>query len=84
MTYKETILAIRGYENRQLRDWERTRLIAYQVYAGIPKKNQNKPITQYMPLPSDLRNKVTRSKEEMEAQRRFFIDKERNRKLKQD
>ena len=79
MTYKEVILAIRGYENWQVREWERTRLVAYQVYAGIPKAkgHSNKPIHQYLPLPSDLRNRVTKSREEIEAQRRYFIDKQR-------
>ena len=53
MTYAEMILAIRGYEKRQEREWERARLIAYQVYSGIPKKGQNKSIQAYLPLPSD-------------------------------
>jgi hypothetical protein len=53
MTYAEMILSIRGYEKRQEREWERTRIIAYQVYVGTPKKGQNKPIQSYMPLPSD-------------------------------
>lgn len=84
MTYKETILAIRGYEKRQLREWERARLIAYQVYAGIPKKNPTKPIQQYLPLASDNIHK--KSKEEMEAVRKFFIEKQRkaNEKIKPD
>ena len=53
MTYAEMILAIRGYEKRQEREWERTRIVAYQVYAGTPKKGQNKSIQAYLPLPSD-------------------------------
>ncbi len=65
----------------QLREMERTRLIAYQVYAGTPKKGQNKHITQYMPLPSDrMRNKV--DPERRKAQREFFINKEKERKSK--
>lgn len=82
MTYKEIILAIRGYENRQVKDWERARVIAYQVYASIPTKQSKKPIQQYLPLSSD--NKHKRSREEMKAVRAFFIEKERNRKLKPD
>lgn len=82
MTYKETILAIRGYEKRQMRDWERARLIAYQIYAGIPKKGNNKPIHQYLPLPSDSIQR--KSKEEMDAVRKFFINKQKeaNEKLR--
>lgn len=79
MTYKEVILAIRGYENWQIREWERARLIAYQVYTSIPKQkgHGNKPIHQYLPLPSDLRNRNIKTKEEIEAQRRFFVEKQR-------
>lgn len=83
MTYKETILAIRGYENRQEREWQRSRVIAYQIYASTPTKDSKKPIHMYLPLPSDNRNK--RSKDEMKAVRAFFIEKERKRKeLKPD
>ena len=74
------ILSIRGYENRQNREWERTRIIAYQVYAGTPKKGDNKPIHSYLPLPSDRINR--KSKDEMEAVRRFFIQKQRESNLK--
>lgn len=75
MTYKETILAIRGYENRQMRDWERARIIAYQVYTSIPTKQAKKPIQHYLPLPSDNKNK--RSREEMAKVRAFFLEKQR-------
>ncbi len=81
MTYKEIILAIRGYESRQMRDWERARIIAYQVYASIPTKQSKKPIQQYLPLSSDNRNK--RSREEMAKVKAFFIEKERLRREKQ-
>lgn len=65
----------------QLRELERTRLIGYQIYAVSPKKGQNKPIHQYMPLPSDkLRNKV--DPERRKAQREFFINKEKERREK--
>lgn len=83
MTYKETILAIRGYEDRQEREWQRIRVIAYQVYASTPTKDSKKPIHMYLPLPSD--NKHKRSREEMKTVRAFFIEKERKRKeLKPD
>lgn len=85
MTYKETVLAIRGYENRQERDWQRIRVVAYQVYASTPTKDSKKPIHSYLPLPSDRIKR--RSKEEMEAVRKFFIEKQRREnetKLKKD
>lgn len=75
MSYKETILAIRGYEAKQLKEWERTRIIAYQVYAGIPKKGTNKPIHSYLPLPSDSNYGKRMGKEEYEQTRQFFLDK---------
>lgn len=86
MSYKQIILAIRGYEKRQAREWERARLIAYQVYAGTPKKGQNKSITQYLPLASDIMNKVNKDPEKLKAQRDFFINKQReqNQKMKPD
>lgn len=78
MTYKEVVLAIRGYENKQLRDWERARLIAYQVYASTPKKrgDSNKPIQQYLPLPSDRARTHNIDPERFKAQRELFIKKQ--------
>jgi hypothetical protein len=78
MSYKQIILSIRGYENRQLRDWERARLIAYNVYAGIPKKEKNRSIQSFLPLPSDANMKRQRTKEQEKELRKFFIDKQRN------
>ena len=77
MTYKETILAIRGYENWQIRELERTRAVSYQIYMSYPSKDPKKPIHLYMPLPSDIRNKTTVSKEQRDEQRKFFIEKQR-------
>lgn len=77
MTYKEVILAIRGYEIRNSRDWERFRLIAYQVYAGTPKKGSNKSIYAYLPLPTDRKVPIL-TKEEDKALREFFIKKQLN------
>lgn len=65
----------------QLRELERTRLIAYQVYAVAPLKGTKKPMHIYMPLPSDrMRNKV--DPERRKAQREFFINKEKERREK--
>lgn len=75
MSYKEVILAIRGMDARELREWERTRLIAYQVYAGIPKKGTNKPIQSYLPLPSDGAMLGRMGKEEYERKREVFLNK---------
>jgi len=80
MSYAEVILAIRGYENKQSRDWEKTRLVAYYTYCGIPKKETNKSIFQFMPLPSDMKNRPKQDAESMRLQREFFIKKELKRK----
>lgn len=80
MSYKQIILSIRGYENKQIRDWERARLIAYEVYVSIPKKkgNSNMPIHSFMPLPSDQDRKRGLTKEKTKELRQFFIDKQKN------
>jgi hypothetical protein len=73
MTYKETVLAIRGYENKQEREWQRIRVVAYQVYASTPTKDSKKSINAYLPLSSDRLKR--KPKEEMDKVRKFFIEK---------
>lgn len=53
MSRAEFILAFRGYKRKHYKDWEQTRMIAYTTYAVAPKKGKNKPITKWLPLPSD-------------------------------
>jgi len=77
MSYKEIILAIRGHEYSQGKEWERTRLIAYYSYAGIPKKEKNKSITAFLPLPSDSMRSNKISDERNKELRQFFIDKQK-------
>jgi hypothetical protein len=74
MTFAETILTLRGYHVSQLREWEKYRLVAYQVYTSIPKKEPNKTIQQYFPLPTD--NGGNKFNPEMiKARRQAFLDK---------
>jgi hypothetical protein len=74
MTFAETILTIRGNHVSQARDWEKYRLVAYQVYTSIPKKEANKSIQQYFPLPTDKGgNKF--NPEMVKARRQAFLDK---------
>ena len=74
MTFAETILTIRGNHVSQARDWEKYRLVAYQVYTSIPKKEANKSIQQYFPLPTDKVGKKLDSSL-VKARRNAFLDK---------
>jgi hypothetical protein len=74
MTFAETILTLRGHQTYQAREWEKYRLVAYQVYTSIPKKGPNKSIQQYFPLPTDMGgNKLDPSL--VKARRQAFLDK---------
>ena len=74
MTFAETLLTLRGHHTSQARDWEKYRLVAYQVYTSIPKKSPNKSIQQYFPLPTDQSgNKLDSSL--VKARRNAFLDK---------
>jgi hypothetical protein len=74
MTFAETILTMRGHQVSQSREWEKYRLVAYQVYTSIPKKSANKSIQQYFPLPTDqIGRKLDSSM--VKARREAFLDK---------
>lgn len=75
MSYKEVILTIRGYNERELKGWQKARLIAYQVYASVPKKEQNMSMQKWFPLASDKKQSEKISREEMIEARRFFANK---------
>jgi hypothetical protein len=74
MTFAETILTLRGYHVSQSREWEKYRLVAYQVYTSIPKKESNKSIHNYLPLPTDQGAKKLND-EMVKARRQAFLDK---------
>jgi hypothetical protein len=74
MTFAETILTMRGHQVGQAREWEKYRLVAYQVYTSIPKKTPNKSIQQYFPLPTDQSGKKLDSSL-VKARRNAFLDK---------
>ena len=73
MTFAETILTLRGHQNSQARDWEKYRLVAYQVYTSIPKKTPNKSIQQYFPLPTDKTSRKLDA-DLIKARRKYFLD----------
>jgi hypothetical protein len=74
MTFAETILTLRGHHTGQSREWEKYRLVAYQVYTSIPKKSPNKSIQEYFPLPTDQGGKKL-NPEMVKARRQAFLDK---------
>jgi hypothetical protein len=74
MTFAETILTLRGHHTGQSREWEKYRLVAYQVYTSIPKKIPNKSIQEYFPLPTDQGGKKL-NPEMVKARRQAFLDK---------
>ena len=74
MTFAETILTLRGHHTGQARDWEKYRLVAYQVYTSIPKKEANKSIQQYFPLPTDRTGRRLDANL-IKARRQAFLDK---------
>jgi hypothetical protein len=74
MTFAETILTLRGYHNSQSREWEKYRLVAYQVYTSIPKKTPNKSIKDYFPLPTDQGGKKY-DPSLIKDRRQAFLDK---------
>ena len=74
MTFAETILTMRGHQISQAREWEKYRLVAYQVYTSIPKKTPNKSIQQYFPLPTDGVGRKL-DNELVKARRQAFLDK---------
>ena len=81
MSYKDVILAIKGYNDRDIKGWEKTREISYQIYLGIPKKEPNLTRTKFMPLSSDNIRDDKISRDEMIEARAFFVNKERARKV---
>ena len=74
MTFAETILTLRGNQLSQVREWEKYRLVAYQVYTSIPKKGPNKSIKDYFPLPTDQGGKKY-DPSLVKARRQAFLDK---------
>jgi len=71
---------MRGYTNRQLKDWERARLIAYNIYASIPKKKgtSNQSIYSWLPLSTDQNRPRKMSDEKNKELRKFFVNKQQS------
>jgi hypothetical protein len=42
-----------AYDNRQIKEWERTRTLAYMIYRSNSAEKNPKSIKTFFPLPSD-------------------------------
>ena len=54
LTWREFLLYKMAYDNRQLREWERTRMITYLIYKANTTEKSPKSIKAFFPLPSDV------------------------------
>lgn len=43
-----------AYESKQVKEWERTRLVAYMLYRANTSDSNPKTIKSFMPLPTDI------------------------------
>lgn len=54
LTWREFLLYRKGFEARELNEWNRARFVAYQVYVNVTKYEKNRiGIKEFLPLPSD-------------------------------
>lgn len=68
MTRAEFMLKAKGYDTKQVKEWERSRFIGYQTYAYAPyRKGKPVKITKFLPLKTDNANHLKLSEEERKA-----------------
>lgn len=53
LTWREFLLYKKAYENKEIREWERTRMIAYLIYKVNTSEKSPKSLKAFFPLPSD-------------------------------
>jgi hypothetical protein len=53
LTWREFLLYKKAYENRQIKEWERTRMVSYLIYKANTTDKSPKSIKSFFPLPSD-------------------------------
>lgn len=76
MTWKEFQLRLDGYNRIQIKEWEKHRLVAYQVYASTPMKNKPVNIEKYLPLGEKPKMSMTdEMKERIRAEHRKIKEK---------
>jgi hypothetical protein len=47
------LLYKKAYENKEVREWERTRMVAYLIYKVNTSEKSPKSLKSFFPLPSD-------------------------------
>jgi len=53
LSWREFLLYRMAYENREIKEWERTRTLAYMMYRANTTDKSPKSIKAFFPLPSD-------------------------------
>ena len=53
LSWREFLLYRMAFENREIKEWERTRTLAYMIYRSNTTDNTPKSIKSFFPLPSD-------------------------------
>lgn len=53
MTWREFLLYKTAYQNKEIREWERTRMVAYLIYKVNTSEKSPKSLKSFFPLPSD-------------------------------
>jgi hypothetical protein len=53
LSWREFLLYRMAYENREIKEWERTRTLAYMMYRANTTDKAPKSIKAFFPLPSD-------------------------------
>jgi len=54
LTWREFLLYKYAYDNKQIKEWERTRTIAYLIYKSNTTDKSPKSLKAFFPLPSDV------------------------------
>jgi hypothetical protein len=53
LTWREFLLYKTAYQNKEVREWERTRMVAYLIYKVNTSEKSPKSLRSFFPLPSD-------------------------------
>lgn len=53
LTWREFLLYRMSFENREIKEWERTRTLAYMIYRSNTTDTTPKSIKTFFPLPTD-------------------------------
>jgi hypothetical protein len=53
LTWREFLLYKTAYQNKEVREWERTRMVAYLIYKVNTSEKSPKSLKSFFPLPTD-------------------------------